>query len=130
MLFLLLTACKKGEAFLTDSIYGTYARYSGGQICSSGSGCWPDLSGVTIRVAPINSTYIKFTFPGYLGYDVVYDSVKLSTGRSFSFDQYRNGYRVYGSGSFGSRTISLEIRYDTSTRVHKYDNIQKLYDHY
>lgn len=127
--FFLLIACKKENPLAaTDSIYGTYAKAEGGQICIS-SVCWPNLSVVTIMVAPINSIYIKITIPGYLNRKV-YDSVKLTSSKSFSIDQRINGYHVFGSGNFGSKKISLEIRDDFSRIVHIYDNIPKLYDYY
>lgn len=129
ILSLLQIGCKKDNLLVvTNSIYGTYAKAGTGTYGSSGS-LSGVFSGTALRIAPINSTYIKVTIPGYLK-DYVYDSVKINSDRSFSLDQRPNGYHVFGSGQFGDKTISLEFRNDSSIIVHKCDNVPKLYDSY
>lgn len=129
ILSFLQIGCKKdNHLVVTNSIYGTYARAGTGYYSSTGS--VPGFfSGTTVRTAPINSTYIKVTIQGYLN-DYVYDSVRINSDRSFSLDQRPNGYHIFGSGHFGEKTISLEIRNDSSVIVHKCDNVPKLYDSY
>ena len=123
-IFLLLSCKKEDTSGVSDSIYGTYSKAEGGQSCGS-SGCTPNLGTTTLKVVPIDVTYFKLS-----GNGGDYDSVRLNANRSFSFEKQGPGYHLYGSGSFGSKTISVEVRNSSSVLLHKYDNVPKVSDSY
>lgn len=122
-------ACKKSDPYaVSGSIYGTYISSANGTYGSSGSSFGWAAS--IIKVAPINSTYIKITFPGFAGLGSAYDSVILHADKSFTIDQRPNGFHVFGNGNFGNKTISLDFRNDSSVIMHKCDNFPKVSNNY